>query len=130
MNRKDIYKAWGRVLTGHIPSLSIEITKECPLQCPGCYAYEDQHLGGLVTLRELADYRGSKLVDGILALVESHKPSMFRWSPAPSDPYRPPGQRCNISRLWFPLTAFSPNTISAANRRPTKGFSLTSRDTK
>ena len=38
MNRRDIYKAWGRVLAGHVPSLSIEITKECPLQCPGCYA--------------------------------------------------------------------------------------------
>ncbi len=74
MNRKDVYRAWGRVLAGHVPSLSIEITKECPLQCPGCYAYEDQHLGGLVTLRELADHRGSELVEGILALVERHKP--------------------------------------------------------
>ena len=26
--------------------LSIEITRECPLSCPGCYAYDDAHLGG------------------------------------------------------------------------------------
>ena len=26
------------------PFLSIEITKECPLKCPGCYAYEPGHL--------------------------------------------------------------------------------------
>ena len=38
--------AWGRVLTGYAPALSIEITRECPLQCPGCYAYGDDHLGG------------------------------------------------------------------------------------
>ena len=31
--------------------LSIEITRECPLHCPGCYAYGDTHLGGSVTLR-------------------------------------------------------------------------------
>ena len=30
--------------------LSIEITRECPLSCPGCYAYGDTHLGGGVTL--------------------------------------------------------------------------------
>jgi MoaA/NifB/PqqE/SkfB family radical SAM enzyme len=53
--------------------MSIEITKECPLRCPGCYAYEEQHLGG-TPLRLLNDHRGSQLVDGVLALVEQHKP--------------------------------------------------------
>ena len=42
--------------------LSIEITRECPLHCPGCYAYEDQHLGGTVTLRQLRDFRGDALI--------------------------------------------------------------------
>jgi MoaA/NifB/PqqE/SkfB family radical SAM enzyme len=54
--------------------LSIEITRECPLHCPGCYAYGASHLGGEVTLRELNDKRGDELVDGVLGLVDRHKP--------------------------------------------------------
>ncbi|HEY6268967.1 MAG TPA: radical SAM protein [Candidatus Acidoferrum sp.] len=54
--------------------LSIEITRECPLSCPGCYAYGESHLGGEVTLRELSDLRGDALVDGVLGLVREHKP--------------------------------------------------------
>ena len=54
--------------------LSIEVTRECPLHCPGCYAYGDNHLGGEVTLRELRDKRGDELVRGVLALVGQHKP--------------------------------------------------------
>ena len=54
--------------------LSIEITRECPLSCPGCYAYGSNHLGGEVTLRELGDKRGDDLVRGVLALVDRHKP--------------------------------------------------------
>jgi organic radical activating enzyme len=54
--------------------LSIEITRECPLICPGCYAYGDSHLGGETTLRELSDFRGEALVDGVLDLVRRHKP--------------------------------------------------------
>jgi len=53
--------------------LSIEITRECPLHCPGCYAYGEDHLGGGQTLRELSDYRGDALVEGVLKLVEKHK---------------------------------------------------------
>jgi MoaA/NifB/PqqE/SkfB family radical SAM enzyme len=54
--------------------LSIEITRECPLHCPGCYAYGENHLGGEVTLRELSDKRGDDLVRGVLTLVDRHKP--------------------------------------------------------
>jgi MoaA/NifB/PqqE/SkfB family radical SAM enzyme len=54
--------------------LSIEITRECPLSCPGCYAYGDSHLGGETTLRELSDLRGNALVEGVLELVRRHKP--------------------------------------------------------
>ena len=54
--------------------LSIEITRECPLRCPGCYAYGSNHLGGEVTLRELGDKRGDELVHGVLGLVDRHKP--------------------------------------------------------
>src|SRR3954447_15577168 len=62
------------ILKGHHPSLSIEITRECPLRCPGCYAYEDAHLGGGVTLRELNDRKGQELIDGVLEVVDRLKP--------------------------------------------------------
>lgn len=74
MNKTDVFRAWGRILTGRYPSLSIEITRECPLQCPGCYAYEPEHLGETGPLRSLADYKGEDLVAGILSLVRRYRP--------------------------------------------------------
>jgi MoaA/NifB/PqqE/SkfB family radical SAM enzyme len=70
----EIVKAWGRILKGERPSLSIEITRECPLHCPGCYAYEDGHLGGGVTLRGLRDRKGQELIDGVLEVVDRLRP--------------------------------------------------------
>jgi len=69
-----LFTAWGRILGGYRPALAIEITRECPLRCPGCYAYGDSHLGGEITLREVSDYKGQELVDGILGLVDRHRP--------------------------------------------------------
>jgi MoaA/NifB/PqqE/SkfB family radical SAM enzyme len=74
METLPLVRAWGRILTGHRPTLSVEITRECPLRCPGCYAYGDAHLGGGVVLRELADFKGQALVDGLLALARRHRP--------------------------------------------------------
>lgn len=74
MQRSDILQAWKGILSGRRPSLSIEVTRECPLRCPGCYAYEPAHLGGLITLRELNDSKGSDLVTGVLRLVDQHRP--------------------------------------------------------
>jgi sulfatase maturation enzyme AslB (radical SAM superfamily) len=71
---REVVQAWGRILSGYRPNLSIEITKECPLRCPGCYAYGDEHLGGGVTLRGLADYTGDELVDRFMAVIDRHKP--------------------------------------------------------
>jgi len=71
---RDVIQAWGRILGGYRPNLSIEITKECPLKCPGCYAYGDDHLGGDVTLRGLSDYKGDELVERFMALVDRHRP--------------------------------------------------------
>jgi len=71
---RELIAAWGRILTGSVPMLSIEITRECPLSCPGCYAYGESHLGGGVTLRELSDSRGDALVNGVIGLVRKHKP--------------------------------------------------------
>jgi MoaA/NifB/PqqE/SkfB family radical SAM enzyme len=74
MRHPNIFRAWGRILNGSHPTLSIEITRECPLRCPGCYAYEPQHLGDLGPLRSLADFRGQALIDGVLALVRERRP--------------------------------------------------------
>ena len=74
MKRSDVVRAWGKILTGQYPSLSIEITRECPLRCPGCYAYEPEHLGGAGMLRTLADHKSQELIDGVLKLVDKHKP--------------------------------------------------------
>ena len=71
---EGIITAWGRILRGYRPSLSVEITRECPLRCPGCYAYGDEHLGGEVTLRQVSDYKGQELVDRFFELVDEHKP--------------------------------------------------------
>ena len=70
----EVVRAWGRILSGYRPNLSIEITKECPLRCPGCYAYGDEHLGGGVTLRGLSDFKGDELVARFMALIDEHNP--------------------------------------------------------
>lgn len=69
-----MFRAWGKILTGRYPNLSIEITRECPLRCPGCYAYEPEHLNGGVNLRQLSDYKGDDLVEKVTALVDEYKP--------------------------------------------------------
>ena len=74
MKRSEVLQAWSRILTGRAPSLSIEITKECPLRCPGCYAFDDAHLGGSVQLRQLSDFKGDELVAKVLELIDRYKP--------------------------------------------------------
>lgn len=74
MKTKDILAGWGKVLCGKPPLLSIEITRECPLHCPGCYAFGESHLGEGMTLKSLTDLRGDALVDVILSLVKKHDP--------------------------------------------------------
>lgn len=70
---RDLLACWAQILAGRVPMMSIEITRECPLSCPGCYAYGDTHLQG-TTLRQLNDLRGEALVDGVLGLVRQHRP--------------------------------------------------------
>jgi sulfatase maturation enzyme AslB (radical SAM superfamily) len=74
LHTSEILQAWGKILQGQHPSLSIEITRECPLKCPGCYAYDAAHLGGGQTLRDLNDRRGQSLVDGVLEVIDRLKP--------------------------------------------------------
>jgi len=74
MKTSQVMQAWSRILAGKAPSLSIEITKECPLRCPGCYAFDTSHLGSGMLLRQLSDFKGDELVRRVLALVDQHKP--------------------------------------------------------
>jgi organic radical activating enzyme len=154
--RSEIVQAWGKILKGEPPSLSIEITKECPLKCPGCYAYDDGHLGGGPTLRDLNDRRGQALVDGVLEVVDRIKP--LHLSIVGGDPlvrYRelelmippllargvhvqivtsafelwvPPGRSWSTCTSPCPSTVCNPNTMPGAHRQPTSAFSETLRD--
>ena len=74
MNKSEVLRGWASILAGRAPSLSIEITKECPLRCPGCYAFDAAHLGGQTQLRELSDFRGEELVARVLKLIDEHRP--------------------------------------------------------
>jgi len=74
MKYSDIIPAWGSILRGRRPLLSLEITRECPLRCPGCYAYEPDHLGAAGPLRQLSDLQGENLIAGVLQLVNRLRP--------------------------------------------------------
>jgi MoaA/NifB/PqqE/SkfB family radical SAM enzyme len=74
MKRSEVLQAWACILAGRAPSVSIEITKECPLRCPGCYAFDAAHLGGATQLRELSDFKGDDLVARVLAVIDELKP--------------------------------------------------------
>src|SRR5688500_16283242 len=74
MQAWTIISAWGKILSGRKPAMSIEITRECPLRCPGCYAYEPDHLQGNGQLRDLTDFKGDDLVMNVVELVRKHKP--------------------------------------------------------
>ena len=74
MKSSDVLRAWSGILAGRRPTLSIEITKECPLRCPGCYAFDPAHLGGGTELRQLSDFKGDDLVRRVLAVVDREKP--------------------------------------------------------
>jgi sulfatase maturation enzyme AslB (radical SAM superfamily) len=75
MKSAEIFRAWGSILVGRAPSLSIEITRECPLRCPGCYAYGEDHIDGVAGgLRSLADFKGDELVRRVLAIADRERP--------------------------------------------------------
>src|SRR5246127_1717212 len=74
MKTTEVLRAWRGILAGRKPSLSIEITKECPLRWPGCYAFDPAHLGGKSELPQLSDFKGDQLVRNILAIVDREKP--------------------------------------------------------
>jgi sulfatase maturation enzyme AslB (radical SAM superfamily) len=74
MKVTEILRGWKSILAGRAPFLSIELTKECPLKCPGCYAYGEEHLGGNVLLTQVSDFKGKELVDRFMQLVDRYRP--------------------------------------------------------
>jgi MoaA/NifB/PqqE/SkfB family radical SAM enzyme len=73
MKKSEILRGWKTILSGRTPFLSIEITKECPLRCPGCYAYGEDHIGGIL-LNDVSDFKGPELISRFMALVDRHQP--------------------------------------------------------
>lgn len=74
MNTAQILPVWGRVLQGRKPFLSIEVTRECPLRCPGCYAYSPAHVENSKSLRAMPDLTGDELVQAVLTLTRRTHP--------------------------------------------------------
>jgi sulfatase maturation enzyme AslB (radical SAM superfamily) len=74
MKTSEILSGWRKIIKGEPPSLSIEITRECPLQCPGCYAYDDAHVGGGEALRSRNDRKGRELIEGVLEVIDRIRP--------------------------------------------------------
>lgn len=74
MKKSQAFTAWRKILQGRRPFLSIEVTRECPLRCPGCYAYAPDHLGEAGPLRGVPDLTGIDLVEGVLALTRRFRP--------------------------------------------------------
>ncbi len=74
MNKWQVFPAWARILRGYKPFLSVEVTRECPLRCPGCYAYQEEHLNNGKALRQIEEIRGENLSEGILNLVRRYRP--------------------------------------------------------
>jgi len=73
MKTSEILQGWKTILAGRAPFLSIEITKECPLSCPGCYAYGEDHIGGIL-LNQVSDFKGPELVRRFMELVDQYQP--------------------------------------------------------
>jgi sulfatase maturation enzyme AslB (radical SAM superfamily) len=69
-----ILRGWKSILAGRTPFLSIELTKECPLSCPGCYAYGTEHLGGNLLLTQVSDFKGKELVKRFMDLIDRYRP--------------------------------------------------------
>jgi MoaA/NifB/PqqE/SkfB family radical SAM enzyme len=53
---------------------SIETTRECPLHCPGCYAYDENHLCNGGSHSQVSELRGDALIEGVLDLIQRLHP--------------------------------------------------------
>ena len=99
---EGIVRAWGKILQGYRPNLSIEITRECPLRCPGCYAYGDEHLGGGQTLRTLSDRKASTINSIAQAMPDTTSRDRFLGDILTTSPYSDP-----MAEVGFTLNQMS-----------------------
>ncbi len=74
MKKSDVFPVWGRILQGRKPFLAIEITDQCPLNCPGCYAFAPGHRGPEEEQIPLTNFKGDDLIERVLELVRYHRP--------------------------------------------------------
>lgn len=74
MKARQIFPAWKMILEGRRPFLSVEITRRCPLHCPGCYAFEPGHTVADGNGESETDFEGEALIEGILALQRKYRP--------------------------------------------------------
>src|SRR5512139_2650403 len=74
MRTSDVFSAWWGILRGYRPFLSIEVTRRCPLRCPGCYATGPGSNRAARSAGQAAEWRGRDLVDRVLELVRRHRP--------------------------------------------------------
>jgi sulfatase maturation enzyme AslB (radical SAM superfamily) len=74
MHMRDIFPAWLRIARGYRPFLSIEMTRECPLNCPGCYAHAPGHSSRAESAETLTEYRGDELVERVMSLIGLYRP--------------------------------------------------------
>ncbi|MCU1224514.1 MAG: Radical domain protein [Edaphobacter sp.] len=109
MKKSEVLQAWSSILAGIIPSLSIEITKEFPLRCPGCYAFDPAHLGSDIQLRQFSDYKSEELFQNELALVDCYKPAGHLFF----------ASQC-IGKLWRQITKLASPKVKAAQESPLK----------
>jgi len=68
VTKKQVFPVWGQILRGRRPFLSIEITRQCPLKCPGCYAFSPGHVASV------SDLHGDELIEGVLELKRRLRP--------------------------------------------------------
>jgi len=51
----------------------LEITNKCPLSCPGCYAFNPDHVTG-TSLGSIPDFSGDELIAGVMEVLDRRKP--------------------------------------------------------
>jgi hypothetical protein len=74
MRPSAIVPAWWRILRGYRPFLSVEVTRRCPLRCPGCYAFSPEHIARDSSPDVRREPPGGAFVEGVIALVRQSRP--------------------------------------------------------
>ena len=73
MEIRQIFPAWRMILEGRRPFLAVELTRHCPLRCPGCYASSPGHEGA-PEAKNGTELHGAGLVEGVFDLTRKLRP--------------------------------------------------------